>query len=123
MLFRRKKKKKEEDTYPRVPSMKSEEIMSVKMKVSVREVKGAPGVWDVVLKFVNDSDETKNVKATLSVEGEILESPPNIRLIERNKIMIDDMVLQPKQAIEFSGIKIFNTRKPTIYVEIEEEKN
>lgn len=122
MLFRRKKKDKDKDVHRSAFPSKMPEHLPVEIKVLTEERIDAPAIWDITLEITNKTEQTESFEAILNVDGKIIETPSNVRVIDKNKIAIKNLVLQPKETVRLTGLTVMSASVPQITIEMTEKK-
>ncbi len=118
MLFRKKKKDKGKDVHRPAVSPEKLEHLPVKIRVITEERINAPAIWDITLEITNKTEQTERFESILNVEGKIIEIPSNVRVVGKNKIAIENLVLQPKETIRITGLTITSASVPRITIEM-----
>jgi len=100
-----------------VPHRYSDKLAPITVRIFVEERKSRPGIWDITLEIINNTEQTKRWSEVLNVDGEILEIPLGVRLIDKSRILISNIVLQPKQKLRLGGIVVLSPHVPRVSVE------
>jgi len=109
MFFWRKKKAR--------PYGYPDETAPITVRIFVEEREDKPAVWDITLEITNNTEQARRWGCVLKVDGEILETPLGVRVIDKNRIAISDIVLQPRQKVKLGGIVMMSPHAPRVSIE------
>ena len=95
----------------------SDKLVPINIQILIKEKRGRPAMWDITLEITNNTEQARRWGGVLNVDGEVLETPLGVRIVDKRRVAISNIVLQPREKLRIKGIIVQSPHMPQVLIE------